>query len=94
MSHLEAFINTTIDIIKTLEIIIQISFVLNFMRCLLVLVTGASSPLIIADCDNSSPISMTLTNRGTKKYSNMICTLFTGHPVRRVFSCVTVMSIS
>ena len=24
----------------------------------------------------------------------MICTLFTGHPVRRVFSCVTVMSIS
>ena len=26
--------------------------------------------------------------------SDMICTLFTGHPVRRVFSCVTVMSIS
>jgi len=25
---------------------------------------------------------------------NLICTLFTGHPVRRVFSCVTVMSIS
>ena len=24
----------------------------------------------------------------------MICTLFTGHPVRRVFLCVTVMSIS
>ena len=24
----------------------------------------------------------------------LICTLFTGHPVRRVFSCVTVMSIS
>ncbi|MBF1179094.1 MAG: hypothetical protein HXL91_04255 [[Eubacterium] sulci] len=24
----------------------------------------------------------------------VICTLFTGHPVRRVFSCVTVMSIS
>ena len=26
--------------------------------------------------------------------TSMICTLFTGHPVRRVFSCVTVMSIS
>ena len=24
----------------------------------------------------------------------LICTLFTGHPVRRVFLCVTVMSIS
>ena len=29
-----------------------------------------------------------------KPYLYLICTLFTGHPVRRVFSCVTVMSIS
>ena len=28
------------------------------------------------------------------KDKEVICTLFTGHPVRRVFSCVTVMSIS
>ena len=29
-----------------------------------------------------------------KNAPKVICTLFTGHPVRRVFSCVTVMSIS
>ena len=28
------------------------------------------------------------------KLPDLICTLFTGHPVRRVFLCVTVMSIS
>ena len=29
-----------------------------------------------------------------RKALSVICTLFTGHPVRRVFLCVTVMSIS
>jgi len=29
-----------------------------------------------------------------EKALHLICTLFTGHPVRRVFLCVTVMSIS
>ena len=34
------------------------------------------------------------TNELKSTSSSMICTLFTGHPVRRVFLCVTVMSIS
>ena len=29
-----------------------------------------------------------------RNFRFLICTLFTGHLVRRVFSCVTVMSIS
>ena len=33
-------------------------------------------------------------NINKNQLEQMICTLFTGHPVRRVFLCVTVMSIS
>ena len=37
-----------------------------------------------------------ITNRERylERLDRLICTLFTGHPVRRVFLCVTVMSIS
>ena len=45
---------------------------------------------------NDSMVSMHTikSNKEKEQVQIMICTLFTGHPVRRVFLCVTVMSIS